>query len=705
MTRRGAGRPPATANAPAQPPSGEREQEARPRKEDEDRDRRRRANRGEDRDGKDPDYQASRTLALAPVCCGCTRQGVAELAFPEEVSEATFKTRPTKPSGSTFIGLCLMPNPHGTLSRGTERICGHTPCARCLLRAEGVLMCPCCADRTEARESPLGGTGPLPDEGGRPRHSRPPAEEAAGSGPVPPAPGAKRPAEPAGPPPSRRPAPARCWVGDCIRLARTSDGACCRICEGGRATVHTEKCDARARRDGTLEEDTEEDEEDDDGGPDRDRRGEGPRRGDKRGRSPDRRDKGAGKKRQRPDKAQRDRRKQKGGGKGKRALDIEKFRAAMAQGFALSTIKSHQARLRTWDRAREELARLGVLSQSTEPAGTTPEEVRAVAAYLKAKGYRSGELYVNTAVARHRAAFGVSPRLGEAARVAQRLARRGRGPRRGRAPCPPPREGGEGHSAILTGIYYLLRGGELLNLRLQDVGHRHCKGAWQVTLLLRESKTDQEGSGEVVGRECTCPTIGQMRWCPAHTLWNHLSRRARELEAQAIGPELAQEAPLFVSTEGQPAARADLQGWIESAAASNGEPLRGADGKARYGTHSLRVAGAFVAFAGGAPEETVRSLGRWKTTTVMLAYLRGAPVVRAAGASHDMARVMTGAWNKEADGAPTHVAPLLREVGVVGRRPGPPADGLRVMQGLTGKVHRPLIASGPPATWITVCGW
>ena len=51
------------------------------------------------------------------------------------------------------------------------------------------------------------------------------------------------------------------------------------------------------------------------------------------------------------------------------------------------------------------------------------------------------------------------------------------------------------------------------------------------------------------------------------------------------------------------------------------------------------------------------------------------------------------------------MAPLLREVGVVGRRPGPPADGLRVTQGLTGKVHRPLIASGPPATWITVCGW
>ena len=97
LTRRGAGRPPATANAPAQPASGEREQEARPRKEDEDRDRRRRANRGEDRDGKDPDYQASRTLALAPVCCGCTRQGVAECRTAEAWGRSLQKAKAPGP--------------------------------------------------------------------------------------------------------------------------------------------------------------------------------------------------------------------------------------------------------------------------------------------------------------------------------------------------------------------------------------------------------------------------------------------------------------------------------------------------------------------------------------------------------------------------------------------------------------------------------
>ena len=55
-------------------------------------------------------------------------------------------------------------------------------------------------------------------------------------------------------------------------------------------------------------------------------------------------------------------------------------------------MKAHGAQLRTWDRAREELACLGVLVNHPDPAGTRPEEVKAVAAYLKAKGYRSGEL-------------------------------------------------------------------------------------------------------------------------------------------------------------------------------------------------------------------------------------------------------------------------------------------------------------------------
>ena len=85
---------------------------------------------------------------------------------------------------------------------------------------------------------------------------------------------------------------------------------------------------------------------------------------------------------------------------------------------------------------------------------------------------------MSTALARHRAIFGVDPRIGEAARVVQRLAPRGRG---GRNPCRPLQERTEERAALLVGTYYLLRGVELMNLRLNDIGHWHCKGAWQVT--------------------------------------------------------------------------------------------------------------------------------------------------------------------------------------------------------------------------------
>ena len=61
---------------------------------------------------------------------------------------------------------------------------------------------------------------------------------------------------------------------------------------------------------------------------------------------------------------------------------------------------------------------------------------------------------------------------------------------------------------------------------------------------------------------------------------------------------------------------------VELAARMSGEPLQD-DGRARYATHSLRVAGAVLAFQSGLSEAVVRSLGRWRSERAMLAYLRG----------------------------------------------------------------------------------
>ena len=55
---------------------------------------------------------------------------------------------------------------------------------------------------------------------------------------------------------------------------------------------------------------------------------------------------------------------------------------------------------------------------------------------------------------------------------------------------------------------------------------------------------------------------------------------------------------------------------------------------------AYRASDAMVAFASGACEETVRALGRRKTNSTMLAYLRGGSVVKAAAAPHNMAKVM-----------------------------------------------------------------
>ena len=103
------------------------------------------------------------------------------------------------------------------------------------------------------------------------------------------------------------------------------------------------------------------------------------------------------------------------------------------------------------------------------------------------------------------------------------------------------------------------------------------------------------------------------------------------------------------------------------AALGGGRCSRGEEALARRewapSVWDLRVAGAMAAFAGGAAEETIRSLGRWKTT-------------------HCYKK-----WRRRRGGR------------------GAPRQGLRVMQGLSGKVHRSLIATGPPETWVTVCGW
>lgn len=77
--------------------------------------------------------------------------------------------------------------------------------------------------------------------------------------------------------------------------------------------------------------------------------------------------------------------------------------------------------------------------------------LKRVVAFLTVRGYRSAELYAAAAMGRHKERWPVSPELACAVPKAKRIALRGRGPRKGRAPLPfpPPWKGGA-HARLVT---------------------------------------------------------------------------------------------------------------------------------------------------------------------------------------------------------------------------------------------------------------
>ena len=99
-------------------------------------------------------------------------------------------TRRAGGAGSPRIAICLAPARNGAIRpTGTDRrLCGHTPCERCVVWVRGSPMCPCCANRAMAYGSQLQGAGPLPPLDARNRQAVPEG----GAGKPPPASGQGR---------------------------------------------------------------------------------------------------------------------------------------------------------------------------------------------------------------------------------------------------------------------------------------------------------------------------------------------------------------------------------------------------------------------------------------------------------------------------------------------------------------------------------
>lgn len=202
---------------------------------------------------------------------------------------------------------------------------------------------------------------------------------------------------------------------------------------------------------------------------------------------------------------------------------------------------------------------------------------------------------------------------------------------------PVPRAGSFLFEALVTGIWYLLRVSELFALNIEDVFQKQVAGRIQVAVMVRSSKTDQEYNGEYVMREWTC-TKDPSDSCPAHILWDQVAERQAVLKS-SLGTNNVGGAPLFVGEDGPRLTQCQVLEAIRAAALHAGEALE-FKGHARFGTHSMRVAGALAAFSAGIDENTIRALGRWKSNDAMMRYLRGLPVVKAAVASRAMAQAL-----------------------------------------------------------------
>lgn len=375
---------------------------------------------------------------------------------------------------------------------------------------------------------------------------------------------------------------------------------------------------------------------------------------------------------------------------------------ALQLAVAAATSRSRASRLRTWDRAMEHLAEQELVRMGPDRHCLDPDLIRAGTAYLRARGYRSAELYASTAMTRHKATYPVPGALEIAAREATRIARRGIGPPRGKHPAPMPQPNNPLFAALCTGIWYLLRVSELIALNVGDVLTARGLEEVRVALRVKKSKTDQEETGELVARACTCGILHARSWCPAHVVWQQAQRRTAQLRGMAA----TGTAPLFTDADGCRLSMRAVTEAIEYAAVQDGQETR-SGGWARFGSHSLRVSGAIMALEAGLQEETVKALGRWNSTKAMHAYLRGTPYTKAAWATKPMAQVlMCNTKARTGSYQPFHVDQSQEEKATgIGMSPEELENTLTVRNNLTGLIHRVGQTMGPPRNWSTWCGW
>ena len=227
---------------------------------------------------------------------------------------------------------------------------------------------------------------------------------------------------------------------------------------------------------------------------------------------------------------------------------LARFHGARKLEAAPSTVRSRQARLKTWDRVVDELVARELAPRPSPSGSLTADLLKKGAAWLRATGYRSGDLYVSAAVRRHLATHGGTA-VGLEEKEAIRTCRRGRGPPAGKQPVPYPTTQGAFSALLQVGIWWLLRVQEIIGLNLEDVVvYRAGERIREMGLWIWRSKTDEEDLGALVVRQCVCGEAS-LAHCPSCVLWRHAQDRRLALQGHGA-PDGVGKAPLFDNGQG-----------------------------------------------------------------------------------------------------------------------------------------------------------
>lgn len=260
-----------------------------------------------------------------------------------------------------------------------------------------------------------------------------------------------------------------------------------------------------------------------------------------------------------------------------------------------------------------------------DPFYLEPDRIFEVMGALKLAGFRSAQLYLDTAKSQHIAAgYGWTSQLQQAYRAAVRSCNRNLGNPKQAAPLPlaelaslqgeePLARSGPkwpARSALLAS-WWLLREIEASNsIRGHITVHEEDK---KIDWRLPNSKTDWRALGATRSHTCSCE-LAPVAQCPYHNMVDHLAGLGKDPST-----------PIFPAADGNPASKTGWADTFEELGKILKLPCTYPNGARCFTGHTARASGAVHLAASQVELWRIQLFGRWGSQ-VFLQYIRDAPL-------------------------------------------------------------------------------